>query len=30
MLLGEQSEIGEPRDILTGSPHAEEAAFLFR
>ena len=30
MLLGEQTEVGEPCDVIAGSPYAEEAALLFR
>src|SRR4026207_125535 len=29
MLLGEQSEVRQPRDVVTGCPNAEEAAFFF-
>ena len=30
VLLGEQTEVGEPCDVIAGSPYAEEAALLFR
>jgi hypothetical protein len=30
MLLREQTEVGESRDVVAGSPYAEEAALLFR
>ena len=30
VLLGEQSEVGESRDLLPRRPHAEETALLFR
>ncbi len=30
MLLGEESEVGQARDVVAGRPHAEESAFLSR
>ena len=30
VLLGEETEVREPGDVLAGSPYAEEPAFLFR
>ncbi len=30
MLLREETEVGEPRDLVPRRPHAEEAAFLLR
>ena len=30
MLLGEESEVGQPRDVVAGRPDPEESAFLFR
>ena len=30
MLLGEETEVGEPRDVVARRPDAEESAFLFR
>ena len=30
VLLGEETEVREPSDVLAGSPYAEEPAFLLR
>ena len=30
MLLGEETEVGEPRDVVARSPHPEESALLLR
>jgi hypothetical protein len=30
VLLGEETEVGEPRDVVAGCPDADEAALLLR